>query len=440
MTAEPPGWLQPLLLALPFLAGIAVLRGLTVEIDTFHASDARVYQLPTILQLSDRLDLSDYPSAQTPLYHLLTAAWGKLVGFELWKLRLLNVGFSYAMALALLRLLRRATPLAAWPAFALTLVFILSPYVFGVSFTLLTDNLAILLALIALERIHAWSGSGSLPAFALACVAIAGALLTRQAFLWLVPVAAFFLITGPAPSARKLAGAALLLASLAPLGALVLEWNGLVPPSSDPASCGLCEDRQGLARDDLGLRTVGFSVALAGAYGGLIFGPGLVRRLRRLRSSFLARTYVSFTGQARDVRRVVAGGIAAGALLLLVAPLAYRAITPGRAGDAGWLWKLSDGFPELLGTSLLFWLLVPLGGVALALLVRRAGLWSLPTVYFVCFLLAALPVRLSYQKYFDPFVLLALALLARPADLDRRADYLGIGVLCLASVAYAVSF
>ena len=149
---------------------------------------------------------------------------------------------------------------------------------------------------------------------------------------------------------------------------------------------------------------------------------------------------MSFTGQARDVRRVVAGGIAAGALLLLVAPLAYRAITPGRAGDAGWLWKLSDGFPELLGTSLLFWLLVPLGGVALALLVRRAGLWSLPTVYLVCFLLAALPVRLSYQKYFDPFVLLALALLARPADLDRRADYLGIAVLCLASVAYAVSF
>ena len=72
-----------------------MLQGLTVEIDTFHGSDARVYQLPTILQLSERLDLSDYPSAQTPLFHLLTAGWGKLVGFELWKLRLLNVAFSY---------------------------------------------------------------------------------------------------------------------------------------------------------------------------------------------------------------------------------------------------------------------------------------------------------------------------------------------------------
>lgn len=424
MTVEPPGWLQPLLLALPFLAGIAVLRGLTVEIDTFHASDARVYQLPTILQLSDRLDLSDYPSAQTPLYHLLTAAWGKLVGFELWKLRLLNVAFSYAMALALLRLLRRATPLAAWPAFALTLVFVLSPYVFGVSFTLLTDNLAILFALIALERIHAWSGSGSLPAFALACVAIAAALLTRQAFLWLVPVAAFFVVTGPAPGARKLAGAALLVASLVPLGALVLEWNGLVPPSSDPASCGLCEDRQGLARDDLGLRTVGFALALAGGYALMVFGPGVWRR----------------QPSAAAVHRLVWVAVAAGGLLLLVSPLAYRAITPLQAGDAGWLWKLSDSLPELLGSSLLFWLLVPLGCVALALLVGRAGLWSLPGVYLACFLIAALPVRLSYQKYFDPFMLLALALLARPPDLSRRADFVGIAGLCVAFVAYAVSF
>ena len=424
MTVEPPGWLQPLLLALPFLAGIAVLRGLTVEIDTFHASDARVYQLPTILQLSDRLDLSDYPSAQTPLYHLLTAAWGKLVGFELWKLRLLNVAFSYAMALALLRLLRRATPLAAWPAFALTLVFVLSPYVFGVSFTLLTDNLAILFALIALERIHAWSGSGSLPAFALACVAIAAALLTRQAFLWLVPVAAFFVVTGPASGARKLAGAALLVASLVPLGALVLEWNGLVPPSSDPASCGLCEDRQGLARDDLGLRTVGFALALAGGYALMVFGPGVWRR----------------QPSAAAVHRLVWVAVAAGGLLLLVSPLAYRAITPLQAGDAGWLWKLSDSLPELLGSSLLFWLLVPLGCVALALLVRRAGVWSLPGVYLACFLIAALPVRLSYQKYFDPFMLLALALLARPPDLSRRADFVGIAGLCVAFVAYAVSF
>jgi hypothetical protein len=217
-------WLQRGLLALPFLIGIALLQGLTVEIDTFHGSDARVYQLPTILQLSERLDFSDYPSAQTPLYHVLTAWWGEVVGFELWKLRLLNVVFSYAMALALLRLLRRATPLERWQAFALTLLFVLSPYVLGTSFTLLTDNLAILFALLALERIHAYSRGAGLGAFALACAAITAALLTRQAFVWLVPVAAVFLLRRDLRSpSRLVAGAGMLALSIVPLGLLALE-------------------------------------------------------------------------------------------------------------------------------------------------------------------------------------------------------------------------
>jgi hypothetical protein len=183
-----------LLLAVPFLAGIAVLQGLTVEIETFHGTDAGVYQLPTIELFRDRLDFSDYPSAQTPLFHLLTTAWGELVGFDLWKLRLLNVAFSYGAALALLRLLRRTTALAPFPAFALTLAFVLSPYFFGASFTLLTDNLAILFALLALERIHAFSRTGSVPAFAAGALLIGAAVLTRQSFLWLVVVAAFFLL------------------------------------------------------------------------------------------------------------------------------------------------------------------------------------------------------------------------------------------------------
>jgi hypothetical protein len=424
-----PTRLQPLLLGLPFLIGIAVLQGLTVEIDTFHGTDARVYQLPTIIQFSERVDLSDYPSAQTPLYHLLTAWWGELVGFELWKLRLLNVAFSYGMALALLRLLRKATPLESWQAFALTLLFVLSPYVFGASFTLLTDNLAILFALLALERIHAYSRGAGLTAFALACLAIAGALLTRQAFVWLVPVAAVFLLLRTALRApgRLAAGAGLVALSVLPLGLLVLEWRGLVPPSADPASCGLCADRQGLAREALTLRTVGFTVAIAGAYGTLVFGPGLVRRMRRVRSSF-------------ELRPELIGAGAAGVLLLLISPLLYQPITLLQGGDAGYLWQLSERFKELFGSSLLFWALVPLGCVVLYLLVARAGVWSLPAVYLACFLLAALPVRLTYQKYFDPFVLIALALLARPPDLRTGWDYAGIALMAAAFVAYALSF
>jgi Dolichyl-phosphate-mannose-protein mannosyltransferase len=420
-----PGWLFPVLLALPFLIGIAVLKGLTVEIDTFHGSDARVYQLPTILQLSERLDFSGYPSAQTPLYHLLTAGWGKLVGFDLWKLRLLNVAFSYGAALALLRLLRRATPLEPWQAFALTLLFTLSPYFFGASFTLLTDNLAILFALLALERVDRFRSDASLLTFGLACLCIAGAVLTRQSFLWLVPLAAWFLLRSPAPVERRLAGAALLGLALAPLAALVVDWGGLVPPTADPASCGLCTDRPGVGRDALTLRTVGFTVALLGAYAAFIFGPRLLRGGRPLQA---------VAGGA------IAGAVGAGILLLAISPLAYEPIMPGQAGDAGYLWKISDWLPVVLGSSLVFWLLVPFGCLVVILLVRRAGPESLPAVYLAAFLIAALPVGLVYQKYFDPFALLALALLARPPDLRGRWDYAGIALLCAAFVAYAISF
>jgi len=438
--------LYRLLLAVPFLIGIAVLQGLTVEIDTFHGSDARLFQLPTIQLLSERLDFSDYPSAQTPLFHLVMAGWGEVVGFELWKLRLLNVAISYAMALALMRLLLRTTRLDEPPAFALTLAFVLSPYVFGASFALLTDNLAILFALVALERIHAYAREDSFGAFAVACLAIAAAVLARQSFLWLVPVAAFFLVWPPRGSLRAervAAGGALLGLSLVPLAALVIEWNGLVPPSADPSSCGLCTDRPGVGRDALTLRTVGFTVALLGAYATLVLGPSLVRRLRMLRSP-IGRVASGALGAAgmrpRLPAALLAGAAAAGVVLLLISPLEYRPTSPGVQGDAGYLWRISDLFPTVLESSLAFWALVPLGAVAAALLARRAGWTSLPSVYVGAFLLGTLPVNLVWQKYFDPFMLLAVGLFARPPDFGARSDYAGIAVICAGSVAYALSF
>jgi lipopolysaccharide export LptBFGC system permease protein LptF len=49
-------------------------------------------------------------------------------------------------------------------------------------------------------------------------------------------------------------------------------------------------------------------------------------------------------------------------------------------------------------------------------------------------------VGLVYQKYFDPFALLAVALLVTPVDLRERTDYVGIAAGAVAFVAYALSF
>jgi hypothetical protein len=384
-----------LLLAVPFLIGIAVLKGLTVEIDTFHGSDAAVYQLPTIMHFREGLHFSDYPSAQTPLFHLVMVGWGKLVGFDLWKLRLLNVAISYAAALALLRLLLRSTSLDVLPAFALTLAFTLSPYFFGASFTLLTDNLAILFALLALERLYTYRQEGSFAVFATACLWTGAALLTRQSFLWVALVAAVFLVlTDRRSPARLFGGLALLALALAPAAALAIEWNGLVPPSADPASCGLCTDKPGVGRDSLTLRTVGFTVAVFGLYAAAVLGPGVLRRAPRVDW------------------RLVGAGAAVGVALVLISPLEFRPVGAQAAGAP----------PPA------------------AVLARRAGWTSLPSVHIACFLVVVLPVALAYQKYFDPFALLAVTLFARPPDFRGRWDYAGVAAVCAGSVAYALSF
>jgi lipopolysaccharide export LptBFGC system permease protein LptF len=49
-------------------------------------------------------------------------------------------------------------------------------------------------------------------------------------------------------------------------------------------------------------------------------------------------------------------------------------------------------------------------------------------------------VGLVYQKYFDPFALLAVALLARPQDFRDARAYAGVALVCLGSIAYALSF
>jgi hypothetical protein len=207
---------------------------------------------------------------------------------------------------------------------------------------------------------------------------------------------------------------------MAPLAALAIEWNGLVPPSADPASCGLCTDKPGVGRDSLTLRTVGFTLGVLGVYAAMLLGPAASRG-RRMPWA------------------LIGAGAAAGVAVLLISPLEYKPIGV-EPGDAGYLWQVSKHLPTVLGSSLLFWAAVPVGAAAAALLARRAGWTSLATVYLVVFLAVALPVALVYQKYFDPFALLAVALFARPPDFRVPADYAGMALVCAGSIAYALSF
>src|SRR5205085_7129671 len=167
------------------------------------------------------------------------------------------------------------------------------------------------------------------------------------------------------PARRRIAAAGLLGLALAPFVALVIDWGSLAPVGANASSCGLCNTPRGVGHEPLTLRSVGFSIALVGLYATATYAPVLAGRLRALRLSL--RSFVV--------------PVAFAVLLLAVSPLVYRPISPGHAGDAGYLWKVADRTPVVLSSESIFWVLVPLGSVALWVLVRRSGLESLPALY-----------------------------------------------------------
>jgi hypothetical protein len=476
-------WLVPAVLALPFLVMVAALRGLSVTLPIFHSTDEGNYIYPTILQFARQLpfpDLNHYVAAQTPLFPLLEAYVGKLTGYALWTMRLVEVVISYLLAIAVYRLLERRLRLARLPALALSLLFVLSPYVFGTSFRAITDNLATLFIVLSLERFERFRESQQVRAFLAGCVALAAAMLTRQSAAFMLAVAAFYgLWVGagpmglaaaatrrslpwrggsagaapdesddraelalarpvaasgpphPAGASAALRASGLLLAvavSAIPVGALFLAWHGLVPPGGDPSSCALCAPGRdvGATAGALVVQTPELALATLGLYGTVLFAPALLSAASSARGTGYRSLAIDLRGPAV--------GLVLGALLL--------AIFPAQPGEhsAGVLWNAAKRLPTPLGSSLLFWVLVPLSGAVIAWRWRVTPHRWLLFSFLTCFLVGALAIRYPWQKYVDPFVLLALFFTVRRGELGTLRELAGAAVLALAFIAYAVTF
>jgi Dolichyl-phosphate-mannose-protein mannosyltransferase len=422
-------------IAIPFLIAVAALRGMSATLPIFHGSDEFNYHLPTIRQFAAQLpspSLGHYPAAQTPLFHLLLATISKVIGLEVWRLRLVEVLISYCLGLAVFVLFERRIGLARPQALALTLLFVLSPYVYGTSFRAITDNLATLCVVIALERLERFRETRAPHAFASACAAIGAGILTRQSVAFMVPVAGLYAL-GLAGSWRHRLGALVVLGlAVVPAGALFLHWHGLVPPGSDPSSCGLCPGARttsGSAAGTLEPQTAELALATVGIYGLVLFAPALLDGGRRALEGAGVRGALA-AGHPSEW----AGGAAIGLLVLVLWPA-----RPGRHA-AGLLWNVAKRLPSVHGTSLLFWVLVPLCGALMAWRVRVGAHRWLVVAFLGCFALSAPAIRFPWQKYVDPFALLALIFTLRRDELAKPRDLAGVGVLAIGFVAYTISF
>jgi hypothetical protein len=418
-------------LAAPYLVTIIALHGLTTALTTFHGTDEVLYHYPAVLHFANQLplpDLARYPVPQTPLFHLLMASIGKVVGFELWRLRLVEVLISYAGTLVLFLLLNRRLGLSRATALVLSLVFALSPYFYGASFLVLTDNLAILFSLVAVERFERFRQTDQFGVFLIGCASVAAAILTRQSTAFMLAVAGLYALRIRLPmSVRSMVAdnfQALLAVcvSAVPTVALFLTWHGFVPPGVDPSACGLCSGSPSAARGPLVVQSTELALAAIGVYGPVLFAPPFIRRIRR-------------QGLPRfsELRGPLVGASLC-ALVLLLWPAG--ASTHG----AGFIWRVAGHFPSLAGSPLVFWVLVPAAGATLwARLSVAPRSWP-ATVFTGCFLASTLVMLFPWQKYVDPFVLLGLMLTLRPGELARPRDLVGAAALAVGFVVYALSF
>jgi hypothetical protein len=242
----------------------------------------------------------------------------------------------------------------------------------------------------------------------------------RQIAVWLFlpALAALFCVRVP-PRARAW-GAALVVLGLAPLAALLVDWGSLLPPGTAQAGTGMYR-----------LRDVCLSLAVVGLWG-LLLTPA--DDLRALPHRLHFRGALAVAGAAVVGLVAVAGG----AMTSLQGGDPYGIGLVGKIGQAWW---------RVLGTSLVWWIFVPLGAALLvALAVTR---WQRLPDRILVVALAAIVVSCAanttwYQRYVDFGVLLLLAGLVasgearvRGVDALRWAGVLVISLLWTMVVATA---
>lgn len=399
--------------ALPIIfvgGGLMVGRGAFDQF-YFHEPTIRAFAraLPSI-------DLRDYFSATTPGFHLVLAVFARVVDSTRQGLQLAGLGFSLGLVGLLgwaLERSARGAGRSVFEALGLGTPFVCSIYVFLSAVWLLPDNagwLGVLaLLLLALRPAYRW-----VDAMVMGLV-LSALVFTRQSHLWAAAVvwAWAWLSAGPfdrwswrqlmaRPVERGIAlcwGIASTLPAFAIVGGLARLWGGLTPPHFH-------------AQHNAGVNpaTPAFALALTAVYSCFLIaylGPTLLRLWREQRRLLL-----------------IAGGIGA---LLAIAPATTYLFESRSTG----LWNLVKLFDQrgivFAGrTSPVIVILGTVGAVCvvgwLAMLGPRRRLIAL--VALLAFIVAQSANSNAWQRYLEPMLLMALALIAAssPAATSRASS------------------
>lgn len=414
-------WLHLLVLALPFAVVIVGWHGLSGSFAALQGGDEPIHYeiVRAVADQWPRPLLDGYGAWSGPFVYWLLATLALPFGGSPEAVRLVVAALSWgacAIAYVLFRDRLHARPL---DALALALLLAVSPFFFGQSFRVLTDNPTWFFVVLALERLLAYvqrQGMWRLVAFA-ACLAAATTM--RHVSLWLLAPAVVALFSVPQPRRRQAAGLGILVLGMIPLAALLLYWGGPLPPVPGGEAAPLPLAAGYRARNLL------LSLGVVGSYAVLMLPAaeiaGWWRRARRDRA-WLALLALPATGAVAL--------LAAGVLGVVSSFLGLVSRVP---------------FPHLAGSSLLWWLVIPVGAATVAGLAAT----RLPELRSRLLVSALIGVLLStaanprwYERYVDFPVLLAFAGLALVAGVGLgrmdRERWLLAGVLALGALLLSV--
>jgi hypothetical protein len=239
------------------------------------------------------------------------------------------------------------------------------------------------------------------------CVWVCLATLTRQLYVWLALGAVLTLIVRHEPLRSGVLKTASLVAACLPLAALVIVWGGLVPPTFQErhVATALITPYSGV-----------FGVAMFGLYWVALYPDRVIDVLRRLPSQrFLP----------------LALALAATVITLLAIP------TNPADGADGIMWRISRMTPVVMGTPVLFWLLVPAGLLFFWNALGSKDPVSTATLLLAfAFLVCNLPNARVYEKYYDPFIIIFVILIERAAQSSGMLTKVSRALLLCAFVAY----
>ena len=413
-------WVHLMVLALPFINVIVGWHGLSHPFNAFQGGDEPVHYgiVRVVAHQWPRPWLSGYRAWSGPLVYWLLATLALPFGGSLVAVRLVVCAFSWgtcAIAYVLFRDRLQARPP---DALALALLLAISPFFFGQSFRVLTDNPTWFFVVLGMERSLAYVQRPGLARLAGFAACLATATLMRQVTLWLLAPGLVALLSVPLPRRRRIADLCLLALALVPLAALLVYWGGPLPPA--PAGAAAPTPFAAAHRT----RNLLLSLGVVGSYAVFMLPAGEIGtwwgRLRR------DRVWLAVLA----LPAAAAGLLVLGVLGTITSFLGLVSRVP---------------FPQLSGSSLLWWVLIPLGSATVAALLatRLADVMSrLLLSALLCMLLSTMANVRWYERYADFPILLVFAGLAVVAGVTLgridRERWLLTGLVSIASFFWFV--